>query len=323
LFKNLDPDAARFLAGPAVRAITDQHGLTSEQKNARVAEAWTVMTTVDPIEAYRLMTYSHAFVLNNLCGEAGYDALVEAPHGMLPGAESPMKQRAASSYVGLHRSFCQNVNTFLRLGKLSPAPSATLAATQAKTTIPPADQAVPVTVEPMPDRAPPATSTPAAKESKTPPIANGSGAGTARQREPRPAPSVASIARTTANATDPSGTRTGNTPPRPRNIAGSNPETVKNHEFRPAPARAADHATPAAIDVGRSPVTPATYRDSLMATSAAYVAGTTPGTGANNLARMQTIDAAGIPRDFAAVAAGYVAQPRHRLGDPTPGAESR
>jgi len=97
----------------------------------------------------------------------------------------------------------------------------------------------------------------------------------------------------------------------------SNPETVKNHEFRPAPARPADNATPVLADVGRSTVTPAVYRDSLMATSAAYVAGTNPGTGAANLARKQSIDPAGIPRDIGAVAAQYVAQPRHRLGDPT------
>jgi hypothetical protein len=317
LFNNFHPDVARFIAGPALRAISDQPDLTLAQKNARADDAWTVMTTVDPCEVYSLMLYSHAYVLNALCGDAGHDALVESKHGMLSGTESPMKRHAMSSYAALHRSFCQNANTFLRVAKPGAAPSATLASTrqaarQAKTTMPPAEQAERADAEPIPDRTPPSTATPATGESKTPPIADGPGGGTAPHPETRPVPPVA--------ATDLSATRTGNTTPAPRNVARSNrsnPETVKNHEFQPAPARPADNATPVLADVGRSTVTPAVYRDSLMATSAAYVAGTNPGTGAANLARKQSIDAAGIPRDIGAVAAQYVAQPRHRLGDPT------
>jgi hypothetical protein len=123
LFEHIHPEAAHFLIGPSLRAISDVPGFTLEEKNARAAAAWAVMTNVDPCDGYSLMLYGHAFVLNDLCSDAGHDALTEARSGMMPGTESPMKWRAMSAYGTMHRALCQNVNAFLRVRKeLTPAP---------------------------------------------------------------------------------------------------------------------------------------------------------------------------------------------------------
>ena len=125
MFEHIHPEAAHFLIGPSLRAMSDVPGFTLEQKNARAAAAWAVMTNVDPCDGYSLMLYGHAFVLNDLCSDAGHDALTEARSGMMPGTESPMKWRAMSAYGTMHRSLCQNVNAFLRVRKeLTPAPPA-------------------------------------------------------------------------------------------------------------------------------------------------------------------------------------------------------
>src|ERR1700723_387955 len=125
MFEHIHPEAAHFLISPSLRAISDVPGFTLEEKNARAAAAWAVMTNVDPCDGYSLMLYGHAFVLNDLCSDAGHDALVESRSGMMPGTESPMKWRAMSAYGTMHRSLCQNVNAFLRVRKeLTPAPPA-------------------------------------------------------------------------------------------------------------------------------------------------------------------------------------------------------
>jgi hypothetical protein len=123
LFEHIHPEAAHFLIGPSLRAMSDVPGFTLEEKNARAATAWAVMTNVDPCDGYSLMLYGHAFVLNDLCSDAGHDALTEARSGIMPGTESPMKWRAMSAYATMHRSLCQNVSTFLRVRKeLTPPP---------------------------------------------------------------------------------------------------------------------------------------------------------------------------------------------------------
>ena len=125
MFEHIHPEAAHFLISPSLRAISDVPGFTLEEKNARAAAAWAVMTNVDPCDGYSLMLYGHAFVLNDLCSDAGHDALTEARSGIMPGTESPMKWRAMSAYATMHRSLCQNVNTFLRVRKeLTPPPPA-------------------------------------------------------------------------------------------------------------------------------------------------------------------------------------------------------
>src|SRR5580700_2136501 len=81
------------------------------------------MAGVDPYDGYSLMLYGQAFVLNDLCGDAARDALVEAKSGMMGGTESPMKWRAMSAYASLARTFCQNTNTFLKVRKeMAPPP---------------------------------------------------------------------------------------------------------------------------------------------------------------------------------------------------------
>jgi hypothetical protein len=123
LFDHIHPQAVHYLVAPGLRAISDVPGLTLEQKNARAAEVWAVMSSVDPYDAYSLMLYGQAFVLNDLCGDAARDALVEAKSGMMGGTESPMKWRAMSAYASLARTFCQNTNTFLKVRKeMAPPP---------------------------------------------------------------------------------------------------------------------------------------------------------------------------------------------------------
>src|ERR1700689_5160705 len=103
--------------------MSDVPGLTLEQKNARAAGVWAVMSGVDPYDAYSLMLYGQAFVLNDLCGDAARDALVEARSGMMGGTESPMKWRAMSAYASIARTFCQNTNPFLKVRKeMAPPP---------------------------------------------------------------------------------------------------------------------------------------------------------------------------------------------------------
>ena len=124
MFDHLHPQAVHYLVAPSLRAISDVAGLTLEQKNARAAEVWAVMSGVDPYDAYSLMLYGQAFVLNDLCGDAARDALVEARSGMMEGTESPMKWRAMSAYASLARTFCQNTNTFLKVRKeMAPPPA--------------------------------------------------------------------------------------------------------------------------------------------------------------------------------------------------------
>ena len=71
MFDHLHPQAVHYLVAPSLRAISDVAGLTLEQKNARAAEVWAVMSGVDPYDAYSLMLYGQAFVLNDLCADAG------------------------------------------------------------------------------------------------------------------------------------------------------------------------------------------------------------------------------------------------------------
>src|ERR1700689_2499821 len=104
--------------------MSDVPGLTLEQKNARAAGVWAVMSGVDPYDAYSLMLYGQAFVLNDLCGDAARDALVEARSGMMGGTESPMKWRAMAAYASMARTLCQNTNTFLKVRKeMAPPPT--------------------------------------------------------------------------------------------------------------------------------------------------------------------------------------------------------
>jgi hypothetical protein len=136
----LSTESVFFLVQGAITAVSDLPGLTPEQKQTLVEQAWDVILAYGPVDAQRAMLIGQSLMLNEMLAQAGTDAIRGGGH-------EDMSRAARASYASIYRAFHQNQTALAKLQAKAEAAETKPAKTEAPVAT--ADEAAPV-AEPAP-----------------------------------------------------------------------------------------------------------------------------------------------------------------------------
>jgi hypothetical protein len=138
----LSTEGLFFLVKGAIKAVSDRPGLTPEQKQTLVEQAWNVIVAYGPIDTQRAMLIGQSLVLNEMLAQAATDAIQG-------GGLEDARRAARANYASVYRAFHQNQTA---LAKLQAKAEATVAQKKTAKTEAPAAHAD----ETAPEAEPPA-----------------------------------------------------------------------------------------------------------------------------------------------------------------------